>query len=227
MLCQSLIEPLELDSRVCRCKVRRTEARRANQDVVSKRSQGRLLPSIVAVAHRAALHENNWLMAVLPRGRSGEAGHVARCGAAGDQFKAARRQMMALVHHQVAVFSNTVMHDTFPRQALDECHVNPASETFLAASEPADGLGWQIEESSQAFHPLFQQLLAVKEHQAVDASMREKPGSKNGFAKGRGGGQDPDIVSRHGIRRQLLFRAQLAMEAHIEWGADIALVAQG
>src|ERR1039457_6011405 len=99
MLCQRLIEPLELDSRVCRCKVRRTEARRANQDVVSKRSQGRLLPSIVAVAHRAALHENNWLMAVLPRGRSGEAGHVARFGAAGGQVKASRREKMGLRPH--------------------------------------------------------------------------------------------------------------------------------
>ncbi len=98
------------------------------------------------------------------------------------------------------------MHDTFPHQALDEGHVDPPGEAFPASTKPADGFGRHIEKSGQAFHPLFQQLLAVHENQAVDAAMRDKPRSKNGFAKGRGGGQDPNIVSRHGVRRQLLFR---------------------
>src|ERR1035441_9274464 len=96
MLSQCLVEPLELDSGVCRCEVRRPEARRANQNVVNKRPRGRLLPGVVTVAHRTALHEDDRLMAVLARGRGGEAGNVARLGATGDQFKAARRQMMAM-----------------------------------------------------------------------------------------------------------------------------------
>ena len=78
----------------------------------------------------------------------------------------------------------------------------------------------------QAFHPLFQQLLAVHEHQGVDAAARDKPGRKNGFAEGRGGGQHPNIVSRHGVRRQLLFRPQFTVEAHIERGAAKPFIAQ-
>ena len=128
ILGQGLVEPLELDSRIGGCEVRRAEARRANQDVVSERPRGCLLPGVVTVAHRAALHENDRLMAVLARGRGGEAGDVARLGAAGDQFKAARREMVAFIYHQVAVRSNTVMHDTLPHQTLNEGHVYTASE---------------------------------------------------------------------------------------------------
>ena len=226
VLGQSLVQPLELDSRVCCWEVRRAEARGANQHMVSERPRGRLLPGVVTVAHRAALHEDDRLMAVFARGRGGEAGNIARFGAAGDQFKAARREMVAFIHHQVAVRSNTVMHDTLPHQALNEGHVDTAGEVLPAASEPADGLGRHIEKTGQAFHPLFQQLLAVHENQAVDATARDKPGSKHGFAKGRRGGQDPNIVSRHGVRRQLLFRPQLTMEAHVERGAAKSFIAQ-
>ena len=128
ILGQRLVEPLELDSRIGCCEVRRAKARRANQDVMSERPKRRLLPGVDAVAHRAALHENDRVMAVLARDRGGEAGDVACLGTAGDQFKAARREMVALIHHQVAVRSNTVMHDTLPHQALDEGHVDPAGE---------------------------------------------------------------------------------------------------
>ena len=67
ILGQSIVEPLELGSRICRWEVQRTEARRANQDVMSKRPQSRLLPGVVTVSHRAALHEYNRLMAILAR----------------------------------------------------------------------------------------------------------------------------------------------------------------
>ena len=134
--------------------------------------------------------------------------------------------MVALIYHQVAVRSDTVMHDTFPYQTLNEGHVDTAGEGFPATSEPANGLGRHIEKPGQTFHPLFQQLLAVHENQAVDAAARDKPGSKNGFAKSRSGGQDPGIVSRHGVRRQLLFRPQLTVEAHVEWRPTKSFIAQ-
>ena len=73
---------------------------------------------------------------------------------------------------------------------------------------------------------MFQQLLPVHENQAVDAAMRYKPGSKNGLAEGRCSSQDPNIVSHHSARRQLLFGPQLTMETHIEWGAAKSFIAQ-
>ena len=63
--------------------------------------------------------------------------------------------MVALIYHQVAVRSDTVMHDTFPYQTLNEGHVDAAGEGFPAASEPANGLGRHIEKTGQTFHPLF------------------------------------------------------------------------
>src|ERR1035438_5110149 len=123
ILGQSLVEPLELGSRICRWEVRRAEACGANQDVVSERPCGCLLTGVVAVAHRAALHENDRLMAVFTRGRGGETGNVVRLGAAGDQFKAAGREMVALIYHQVAVRSNAVMNEDRKSTRLNSSHL--------------------------------------------------------------------------------------------------------
>src|ERR1019366_4663601 len=101
MLGQSFVEPLKLGSRVCCWDVRRAEACGPNQHMVSERPKSRLLPGVVTVAYRAALHENDRLMAVFARCRGREASDVACFGAACDQFKTTGRQMVALIYHKV------------------------------------------------------------------------------------------------------------------------------
>jgi hypothetical protein len=68
-LSQRLIESLELGSRIGGWEIRRAEARRANQHMVSEWPSGRLFAGVVTEAHGAALHENDGLMAVFARGR--------------------------------------------------------------------------------------------------------------------------------------------------------------
>lgn len=143
---QSLVEPLELGSRIGGWKIRRTEACWTHQHVVNEWPRGRLLAGVVTEAHGAALHENNRLMAVFARGRGRETGNVARLGPAGDQFKAAGGEMVAFIHHQVAIRSHAIMHDTLPYQTLYECHIKAADKGLPATSEPADGLRRHIKE---------------------------------------------------------------------------------
>ena len=66
----------------------------------------------------------------------------------------------------------------------------------------------------------------MNDNQAVHAAARDKPGCKNGLAEGRCSGQDPNIVSRHGIRRQLLFGPQLTVETHVQRSATKSFIAQ-
>src|ERR1700722_17718132 len=62
---QCLAEPVEFDARVLLRRCRRLKTSRPNQYVMGERSACRLFFCIYPVPERTALHENNWMMAVL------------------------------------------------------------------------------------------------------------------------------------------------------------------
>ena len=68
---------------------------------------------------RAALHEDDRVVTILPGDGSGQPEHEPRSRLPGDLFEAVGRQMVALVHDQVTVAGHTIIDDTLLDQALN------------------------------------------------------------------------------------------------------------
>src|ERR1700730_4073404 len=99
---------------------RRMKSRRTNTNSVLEGTTRRLLLGINMIADRAALHEDDWMVTILPS---------HSCGQPGDEFcpcptshllKTVGRQMVAFVNDQMAVFGQTVVHNAFAYQALNK-----------------------------------------------------------------------------------------------------------
>ena len=123
--------------------------------VMGKGPGVRLLFGIHAMADRAALHEDDRVMAVFPRDGSGQPEHEAGLRAAGDEFETVGGEVMAFIDDQVPVVRHAVIDGTLADQALDQRDIDPAAELLVPATEPANRLGGQPEERGETFDPLF------------------------------------------------------------------------
>ena len=54
--------------------------------------------------------------------------------------------MVALIHHEMAVVADSIVHHAFANQTLDDCHVQRTRRVLSAAADPADGIGRQSQE---------------------------------------------------------------------------------
>ena len=84
-----------------------------------KRSGRRLHPGVHTVPDRAALHEDDRMVAILARHCRRESEYESRLGLARDLLEAVGRQMMALVDNQVTVVGHTVVDDPLLNKALN------------------------------------------------------------------------------------------------------------
>ena len=53
--------------------------------------------------------------------------------------------MVALIHNQMAVIGNAIIHRLFANQALQESHIQGAGQRFAASAQTADCLWRQIQ----------------------------------------------------------------------------------
>lgn len=65
------------------------------------------------------------------------------------------------------------------------------------------------------------------EHERADAPLCDQPRRDHRLAKGRRGGQNACLVRQHRVCRRLLIGSELALKAHLERAAAVALVANG
>lgn len=79
------------------------EKNSAARSPISIEVKGSLLPGIDTMTNRAALHENDRMMAVFPHHRGRQTEHVLRLDFARDGFEAHGRQVMALIDDDVPV----------------------------------------------------------------------------------------------------------------------------
>ena len=119
-----IAQALELPALVLLRLARRQKPGGSDQHLVSEGPPRRLCAGVDPVPHRAALHENNGMMAVLARHRGGQAGDEAGLGAARHQLETARGEMMALVHHQMAVSGHQIVDLALAHQALQQGNVD-------------------------------------------------------------------------------------------------------
>ena len=83
----------------------------------------------------AALHINDWVVAVFSNRRSGQTQNILCFNLTEDSFKSHGGQMMALVHDDVAIVRDEIFDITFALQTLDHGNINHASSLDLSASK--------------------------------------------------------------------------------------------
>jgi len=124
---------------------------------VAKRPAHRLGLRVDAIPHRAALHEDDRMMAILPRDRCRQSRDELRFRAPDDLFEAVRRQVVALIDDHMTIFTDAIVDDTFAHQTLNDRNVQPARRLPASAADASDLMIIDIQKRRQAFHPLIQQ----------------------------------------------------------------------
>ncbi|MFZ0502049.1 MAG: hypothetical protein WAM52_23210 [Steroidobacteraceae bacterium] len=69
-----------------------------------------LCARVDAISNRAALHEDDRVMAILARYGGRETHREPRLGPTSDQLEAARRQVVTFIDNELAVISDAIVH---------------------------------------------------------------------------------------------------------------------
>ena len=152
------IERSKLDSFVRRRRHCRLKGCRTYKNTVRKRTPHRLRFRVDAMPHRAALHEDDRMMAILPSDRCGQSRDELCFRTPDDLFKAVRRQMVALIDDHMTIVSDAIVNDTLADQTLDDRNIYPARRLAASTTDASDLTVIDIQKRRQAFHPLIQQL---------------------------------------------------------------------
>jgi hypothetical protein len=102
------IERSKLDSFVRRRRHCRLKGCRTYKNTVRKRTPHRLRFRVDAMPHRATLHEDDRMMAILPCNRRRQSRDELRFRTPDDLFKAVRRQMVALIDDHMTIVSGRI-----------------------------------------------------------------------------------------------------------------------
>ena len=121
------------------------KARLAHHEFPREGSRG-TIARVDDVTDRSDLHLENGMVPVAALWSRGEPGHEPGLHFAHDPHERDGRDVMALVHDDVAVSSNKVLDSIPPHQALEHGHVEPAVRLVLAGADPADFGGRDAEE---------------------------------------------------------------------------------
>ena len=147
-------------------------------------STGRLRARVNAMSNRAALHENDRMVAILARHGRGQPEDISRLCPAGHKLKARRRQMVAFVNDKMTIVRHQVGYFALPHEALDQRDINDTGRLAAPAADDADILRIDIEKCLEAFHPLAEQLPTMDEHERIQAPLSNERCGHNRLAEG-------------------------------------------
>jgi hypothetical protein len=111
VLDELFVQLLELDPPVGVCLPELIERRRLHQRVVLERPGGRLHPSVHAMPHRAALHEDDRVVTVLASHSCREPEDESRLRLPHNLLEAVSRQMVTLVDDDLPVVRHAIIYD--------------------------------------------------------------------------------------------------------------------
>jgi hypothetical protein len=106
------------------------------------------------VADRSTLHENDGMMTILARDRSGQTQDVSRLRTSRHQLKARRREMMALVNDEMTVVRHQIRYFAATHEALDQREIYDSSRLAAPAANGSNILRIDIEECPETLDPL-------------------------------------------------------------------------
>ena len=114
-----------------------------NENLVREWSRSLLALCVNAMADRAALHEDDRMMAVLASNRRGQTGDEFRFGSPCHQLEAMGGKMVAFIDDQMPITANAIIYHSLANKTLDQCHIQRSSQLFPPAAEAADGFAGQ------------------------------------------------------------------------------------
>ena len=119
---------------------------------------------------------------------------------------------MTFIDHQMTVVGHQIRDFAFPDQALDQCHVDDSGRLSFATPDGADLLRINLQEGSQAFDPLSEQLIAVNQDERVPATMSNERGRDDRLSESGRGGENTGVMRNESVEGLQLRRPQLALE---------------
>jgi len=164
------------------------------------------------------------MMAVFAGDRRRQPKNKARLSPSGNQFKADRGQVMALVNDEVPVIANNIVNFSFSDQALDEGHIHDPGRPAFAAANSADLGPRQIEESGQALDPLIHELTPMNEHECNNTTLSNHTHADDGLTESSRGSKNTSVVFEQRFERAFLVLAQRTSESHVDSATCLALV---
>ena len=142
---------------------REPELRAPENDLMIEGPSGGLLFGIDAMTDRAALHEDNRVMAILPRHRRGQTKDILGLGPPRDGFEAHGGQVMAFIDNDMPVIGDQIGDDALSYQALHEGHIDIPGRLLLPAMDNAERVRRNIQEGLETRDPLIEKLPTVDE----------------------------------------------------------------
>ena len=94
------------------------------------------------MANRPALHDDDWVMPVFALRRCGQAGDVTPIHLSENLLETYGGKVMALVHNDVTIVGDHIVHDLFAIQALNNGHINHPAVIPATAADLADAFYW-------------------------------------------------------------------------------------
>src|SRR6185436_3312342 len=98
----------------------------------------RLRLRVHTMPHRAALHEDDRMMAILPRDRCRQSSDEPRFRSPDNLFEAVCRQMVTLIDDHMTVFTNAIIDDALVSETLDDRDIQGARRFAASATDASD-----------------------------------------------------------------------------------------
>ena len=202
------------------------ELRAPENDLVVEGPSGRLLLGIDAMTDRAALHEDDRVVAILPRHRCRQAKDISGLGLPRDGFEAHGGQVMAFIDDDMPVIGDQIGDDALSNQALHEGDIDVPGRLLLPAMDNAELVRRDVQEGLETRDPLIEKLPTMDENQGVPIPRRDHFRGDDGLAECRGRCEHPGFVLEKGRGSVILFRRQLSEKPCPDWLPLLAFVAQ-
>ena len=175
--------------------------------------------------NRSALHEDDRVMAVLPRNGRRQPQNETSLRASDDLFEAVRRYVVAFVDDDVSVISHAIVNGTFTDEALNHGDIDDAGWFVSSTNDSANRLRRLAQKRREPLNPLIEELPAVHEHQRIHATLRNEPRGNNGLAERRCGGENTGLMFHHRSSSELLLEPQLTVKCDFQRMSAVAFVA--
>ena len=173
-------------------------SRRTTRSVSARVEPRRLV--VDHVPHRTALHRDDPIVTVSAVRSGGQADHVARGRRAQYLLGRNSRNVVALVDDDLAVRARSSGGVLAAREALHHRNVDRPGRLALPRADRPDRRRIEIEELSQALHPLLGQRLAADENERRPAPSRNWANRDDRPADPGRRTKNPELVRKHRLR---------------------------
>ena len=134
--------------------------------------RGSLVPGIHTKPDRPALHHDDRVVSVFSNRGGRQAENVPALDPFEHLLEGESGNVMALIHDDMAVFGDQILHSPSTIQALEDRDVDVPCPAVRSPSDPAHRIRRQSQKGGQLLLPLIHELPSVDQHQGVHGPRR-------------------------------------------------------